>query len=116
MDPSSFRMSSNGCRFARATLKGHEGAQLDYANIQVPALAFFALRKASAEGEGLPWNDPHFLQRFQPWQRTQIENLKQSGPRVRIIEMPATPHFCFLRQRDRELIVREMRAFLKSQP
>lgn len=42
--------------------------------------------------------------------RVQIEEFRKNGPLVRIIEMPATAHYCFVHKP--QDVIREMRNFL----
>ncbi len=82
-----------------------------------PALMFFAV---DLDAERLKQFDDETRAQLRPLaeetdrrRRAQIEEFGKNGPRVRIVEMPATAHYCFVHKpKD---VIREMRAFLDPQ-
>jgi uncharacterized protein (TIGR03067 family) len=99
-------------RVWHATSKGSLGSKPDYTKVKVPALAFYAIRPLPTGDDEGSRKQREYLERERKWQRGQIENFKKSEPQVRVVEMPDTPHFCFVREQDHALIVKEMKAFL----
>lgn len=80
-----------------------------------PALMFFAV---DLDAERLKQFDGETRARLRPLaeetdrrRRGQIEEFRKNGSHVRIVEMPATAHYCFVHKP--QDVIREMRAFLR---
>jgi pimeloyl-ACP methyl ester carboxylesterase len=95
----------------RALLKAHGRFKPDYAGLTTPALCFYALGGSQA-GAAAPRKQQQRAEKQRQWQREQIDLMRGGGPRVRVVEMAGTPHFCFLRDQDAATVVKEIGSFL----
>ncbi|MBI3416152.1 MAG: alpha/beta hydrolase [Verrucomicrobia bacterium] len=98
------------------TLAIGTAARPNYPKIKVPALSFYArgdvaalIRDAEKRREAQPT-----LTAFESWRQAEIDLFRRRMRRGRVVEMPNALHYCFIQRQDE--VVREMRAFLLSQP
>lgn len=87
----------------RAMTKGSVLADLDYAHVKQPTLSFYSDPAAV--------NDAKVREEISESERRSIERLKESGPQIRIVQMPGASHYLFIDHL--EEVVKEMKDFLR---
>jgi non-heme chloroperoxidase len=103
---------------SRAIIQWSMAHDPDYAKVTAPALSFAALGwsdRADRYLKSLPEDERRRAYAFRdeiflPCQRKEVEHFRATVRNGRVVEMPGTDHHCFIQHRD--LVVREMRAFL----
>lgn len=91
----------------------------DFAKVQMPALAFYALQEnppvpPDASEELRQRANDYWRNRWLPTFRQMIEKFKREAPKGRVVVLDNTSHYLF---RDREAdVVREMKSFYGSLP
>jgi pimeloyl-ACP methyl ester carboxylesterase len=86
----------------RAIMKGSILADLDYTHVKPPTLSFYS--------DPMTIPDAKRREEFSESQNREIERLKESGPQIRIVQIPGAKHYVFIDHLDE--VVKEMKAFL----
>ena len=86
----------------RAIMKGSILADLDYTHVKPPTLSFYS--------DPMTVTDAKRREQFSESQNRDIERLKESGPQIRIVQIPGANHYLFIDHLDQ--VVKEMKAFL----
>jgi pimeloyl-ACP methyl ester carboxylesterase len=86
----------------RAITKGSVLGDLDYAHVKQPTLSFYS--------DPAIVSDAKMREQISESQHRDIERLKESGPQIRIVQIPGANHYIFIDHL--EEVVKEMKDFL----
>jgi pimeloyl-ACP methyl ester carboxylesterase len=86
----------------RAIMKGSVLADLDYTHVKPPTLSFYS--------DPMTVTDAKRREQFSESLRRDIERLRESGPHIRIVQIPGANHYLFIDHLDE--VVKEMKTFL----